>query len=275
MDFNYGEIMQFNVSDETTIGYEIYGEGKPLLFLPGILGSTKTYDLVLGDIQKNRKCIVTEYAGQGETVYSPHRGQEYFCVEQHTENIISLLEHLNIDEFDIVGLSYGSVISINLAKHLGSRIQKIALLAVLLCNKTSHYKNWNHLWGECSYDLDKFTRLGLGLLFSEEFLSRMDDPFTTMRHSYADFTENHLQAFRYNLKSASSYDVPPAFESLEQDIICIHGETDIVHPVHEIQKYLSGIGKEDMLDIIPDAGHGLHVEVPEILSKKLVDFFGA
>ena len=265
--------MQFNVSNETTIGYEIYGEGKPLLFLPGILGSTKTYDLVLGDLPKNRTCIVTEYAGQGETKYSPNRGQEYFCVEQHTENIITLLEHLKVDEFDIVGLSYGSVISINLAKHLGSRINKIALLAVLVCNKAVHYKNWNKLWGECSDDLDKFTRICLGLLFSESFLAKMDDPFTMMRRAYADFTEEHLTAFRYNLKSASEFDVPPVFESLTQEIICIHGETDVIHPVHEVKEYLAEIGKEGILDIIPHVGHGLHIEAPDLVGNKLAEFF--
>ncbi|THB72604.1 MAG: alpha/beta hydrolase [Gammaproteobacteria bacterium] len=266
--------MQFNVSDETTIGYEIYGEGKPLLFLPGILGSKKTYDLVLGDLPKNRMCIVTEYSGQGETVYSQNRRQEYFCVEQHTENLIALLNHLKIGEFDLIGLSYGSVIAINLAKHLGNRVNKIALLSVLLCNKTVHYKNWNTLWGECSHDLDKFTRISLGLLFSEQFLAEMQDPFTTMRQSYSEFSEEHLQAFRFNLKSASSYDIPTAFENLDQEIICIHGETDVIHPAHEVKAYLGKVGKTDILDVIPDIGHGLHVEAPELISQKISDFLG-
>lgn len=266
--------MQFNVGDETTIGYEIYGEGKPLLFLPGILGSTKTYDLVLGDLPKSRTCILIESAGQGETTFPISCKPEYFCVERHTDNVISLLEHLGINELDIVGLSYGSVISINLAKHLGKRINKIVLLAALLCNKTAHYKNWNTLWGSCSYDLDSFTRIGLGLLFSEDFLAAMEDPFATMKDSYANFSEKHLIAFRNNLKSASSFDIPPAFESLKQDILCIHGETDIIHPVHELNNYLEKVGKADIIDIIPDAGHGLHVEVPEIISQKISDFLG-
>ncbi len=267
--------MQFNISNDTTIGYEIYGEGKPLLFLPGILGSTKTYDLVLGDLPKSRTCILIENTGQGETTFPQNCDPEYFCVEQHTSNVISLLEHLEIDELDIVGLSYGSVIAINLAKHLGKRVDKIVLLAALLCNKTAHYKNWNTLWGDCSYDLDNFTRIGLGLLFSEDFLALMEDPFTTMRESYAAFTQKHMIAFRNNLKSASSFDIPPAFESLEQDILCIHGETDVIHPIHELRNYLEKVGKKNILDMIPDAGHGLHVEVPEIVGNKIANYLGA
>lgn len=264
--------MQFNVSDKTTIGYEIYGEGKPLVFLPGILGSTKTYDLVLGDIPKKRKCIVIELAGQGETSFSDNRDLGYFTVEQHTQNIIKLLDHLKVKDFDLIGLSFGSVISINLAQKMGTRIDKLILLATLLCNNTAHYKNWNTLWGECSHDLEKFTRMGIGLLFSEQFLLALDDPYGAIYQIYTELTDSHLEAFRYNLASASDFNIPPAFEKLSVQIKCIHGEVDVIHPLHEINNYLTSIGKEKILDVIPNAGHGIHIETPDIVCDKICEF---
>lgn len=264
--------MQYNLSDGTTIGYEIHGNGEPLVFLPGILGSTKTYDPIIEKIKATNTCIAIEMVGQGETTFSDNHSQEYFSVEQHTENIIKLLQHLEVKQFNLVGLSYGSVVAVNLANNLSSNIDKIVLLATLLCNKTAHYVNWNKLWSECSYDLDKFTRMGIGLLFSEQFLSAIDGPYEAIHQLYSGMTDSHMEAFRYNLASASDLNIPPIFENLKQNIRFIHGEHDIIHPLHELKSYLEKVGKLEALHVIPKTGHGIHVEAPDIISAKIIEF---
>ncbi len=264
--------MQYNLSDGTTMGYEIHGTGDPLVFLPGILGSTKTYEPIIDKIKQKNTCIAIELVGQGETIFSESLSPDYFSVNQHTENVIQLLQHLEVKKFNIIGLSFGSVVSINLANKLGDNIEKIVLLATLLCNKTSHYKNWNKLWSDCSYDLEKFTRLGIGILFSEQFLEAIDDPYQAINQLYSVITENNLKAFRYNLASASDFDIPPAFSSLKQDIKFIHGEHDIIHPLHELQSFLSNVDRLEALHVIPKAGHGIHVEANEVICEEISNF---
>lgn len=266
--------MQHKLSNGTTMGYEIHGDGDTLVFLPGILGSIRTYDPIISKLKQKNRCIAIELVGQGETIFPENLSSDYFSVDQHTENIIQLLQHLEIKKFNLIGLSFGSVVSINLANKLGDSIDKMVLLATLLCNQTSHYKNWNKLWSDCSYDLEKFTRLGIGLLFSEQFLEALDDPYQNIKQLYSVITENNLKAFRYNLASASDFDIPPAFSSLKQDIKFIHGEHDIIHPLHELQSFLNKTDRLDALHVISKAGHGIHVESSEILYEEISKFLG-
>ncbi len=264
--------MQYILSDGTTMGYEIHGKGDPLVFLPGILGNTKTYEPIIDKIKQKNTCIAIELVGQGETIFSENLSPDYFSVNQHTENIIQLLQHLEVKKFNLIGLSFGSVVSINLANKLGDNIEKMVLLATLLCNKTSHYKNWNKLWSECSYDLEKLTRLSIGLLFSEKFLESIDDPYQNFKQIYSAITADNLKAFRYNLASASDFNIPPAFSSLKQDIKFIHGEHDIIHPLHELQSFLYKVDRLDELHVIPKAGHGIHVEDNEVVYEEISNF---
>lgn len=264
--------MQLNLGGTTTLTYHVQGEGETILFIPGILGSLKTYEPVVKLLEDRYRCVTIELASQGSTTFNERVEPEHFSVDQHSDDVCQLIEHLQIDSCHIVGLSYGSQVAINIASRLPDIINDVILLAVLLPNKTHHYQNWNKLWDLCSYDLNQFTRIGMGLLFSEGFLNSFDDPFTSIKALYEPLTDEHMRAFRMNLASASKFDVQSHFEKLQNPTLCIHGEVDAIHPLTELQNYLDTVGKPVSTIILPAKGHGIHAEAPDEIAREISDW---
>jgi pimeloyl-ACP methyl ester carboxylesterase len=264
--------MEFKTKDQATLMVEITGEGEPILLLPGILGSTATYAGVIPKLENRYRCIAVEYVAQTQTGLCGRKTEAEFSPASHADDIEGVLKALDVEECHIVGLSYGSVIAQELAKRRGSQVKSLTLLAALLNNRTLHYRNWAALWHDCSFDLDRFTRIGLGLLFSEAHLASLGDPFETMRSFYAQFTEDNLVAFRFNLANAVAYPVQEVFPTLTCPVCLIHGAADVIHPVDDVRAYLATLDRGEILHVLEGVGHGLHAEAPDRVSEILLNF---
>lgn len=271
--------MFIEVGQDANISYEVHGEdnSNTIIFLPGILGSQATFTPIVDKLKSKYRCITTEFCGHGSTTASGRVNQEDFSVENHAKDIQQIIEKLNIEKFNLAGLSFGSTVAIEVSKNNPQKIDNLILLAGLLVNNTTHYVNWNTFWAKCTYDIDLFTHMGIGLLFSETFLNNSPTPFESIKSLYEPLTDEHFRAFRMNLQSAIDYDVQNAFEiinknGLIEETYWIHGEQDIIHPLHELKKYLTNGKYKFHLHTLNDTGHGIHAEAPNKVAE-LIDLF--
>jgi len=264
--------MYLKIAAGYEIYYEEYGQGFPVLFLPGILGDRLTFQSIINRLKAHYRCIPVELAGQGSTIIDSRHLKDNFSIDEHTEAIRFLIKSLDLSKINIIGLSFGSIVAVNFAYKYKDVVDKICLLGALLVNKTNRYQNWNILWELCSNNLDLLARLSIGLVYSENFLKKTPNLFDLTKERLGILKANQLQAFRWNIQHARSFDMQKPFNEINSSVLCIHGQEDIIHPIEELKSFIKN-KKNVELFTIPKVGHGLHVEAPEIISKRIQEYF--
>lgn len=105
----------FKSFDNTSIYYEVHGNGFPVLLVHGFIVNsnswkhTALYDSLLA---VGNKVILIDLRGNGKSD-KPHNDEAY-ANDAETKDIILLMKNLNVDKYDVVGYSRGSIITARL-----------------------------------------------------------------------------------------------------------------------------------------------------------------
>jgi len=83
--------------------YEIHGQGRPTMLLHGGLGNGSMFGANLAALARGRKVIAPDRQGHGRTADVDRK----LNAENVSGDIIALIEHLKLDQVDIVGYSLG------------------------------------------------------------------------------------------------------------------------------------------------------------------------
>ena len=105
----------FSSFDSTKIYYEVHGTGFPVLLVHGFIvnsNSWKHTSLFDSLLAAGNKVILVDLRGNGKSG-KPHDESAY-QYDAETKDIMLLMKHLNINQYDIIGYSRGSIISARL-----------------------------------------------------------------------------------------------------------------------------------------------------------------
>lgn len=107
------------------IYYEVHGQGEPLLLVPG-LGGVGAYWLPnIPELSKKYRVIIHDHRGTGQ---SSHSRIDY-SVDQMTDDLVGLLDHLEIERAHLVGHSTGGAIGQTLAVTRPERLAGLVIYA--------------------------------------------------------------------------------------------------------------------------------------------------
>ncbi len=101
--------------DNTKIYYEVHGSGFPVLLVHGfIVNSTSWKHTALYDslLAAGNKVILVDLRGNGKSD-KPHN-EEAYQYDAETKDVMLLMKHLDITQYDVVGYSRGSIITARL-----------------------------------------------------------------------------------------------------------------------------------------------------------------
>ncbi len=105
--------------------YRDGGNGKPVLFIPGLSATLDTWNYQVLDLHKNFRCVCVDLRGHGESdkPYSDYTYAE-MCAD-----IADLLEQLDLNDVTIVGWSMGAGVALKYATDFNhnNRVSKIAM----------------------------------------------------------------------------------------------------------------------------------------------------
>lgn len=112
-----------NVND-LTMYYEIHGEGRPLVLLPGAMGTIEScFANLIPTLARTRRVIAAELQGHGRTP-DIDRPLSY---EQMGEDLAGLLLALDIDVADFVGYSMGGAAAFQVALRHPSMVRRLVV----------------------------------------------------------------------------------------------------------------------------------------------------
>ena len=108
-------------------GYNIHyveaGEGQPILLIPGAFSTYRHWNRVMPYLSKHYKLLCVDYLGVGDSD-KPRSGFGY-TIEEQADLIVKMIDALQISKVQILGVSYGGAIALNLAARYPEKVDKI------------------------------------------------------------------------------------------------------------------------------------------------------
>jgi len=109
----------------TKLRYIDTGRGKPVLMVHGNPTWTFYWHELIRDLQPNYRCIAPDHIGCG---YSDKPTDYPYTLDQHIQNLIRLIEHLDLQQITLVAHDWGGAIGMGALVRLKARFEKIILL---------------------------------------------------------------------------------------------------------------------------------------------------
>lgn len=98
------------------------GDGPPVVFLHGLGGTRTAWGPQLRGLNDRFRCIAWDMPGYGES--APVNPLTFEAIAQ---SLVSLLDHLDLPEVDMVGLSFGGMHALHTALNFPDRVRRMVL----------------------------------------------------------------------------------------------------------------------------------------------------
>ena len=119
-------VPSFCTADGTELAYYVYGDGAPLICVPGGPMRESAYLGDLGGLSARRQLIMLDLRGTGKSAI-PADPASYRC-DRLVDDVAALQDHLGLGTVDLLAHSAGANIAIQYAASRGSRVSKLALI---------------------------------------------------------------------------------------------------------------------------------------------------
>ncbi len=234
---------------DITMYFEVHGEGKPLILLPGGLSSADAWINQVPSFSQQYRIIAPDSRGQGRTTDSDA------AITYHlmAEDTLRMMDYLGIDSAYIVGWSDGAVIGLDLAIHHPERVTALVAYGAHTSPDGLQESVVANLRGSSVDDLQKGIEDDYrNMLPQPERLPMILEKIRTMWLTEPDFTAEELAG-------------------IEAPTLILDGENEeIVRTDHAaaIAKAIPGA----KLILLPDIGHFAITEKPAEWNKVVLDF---
>lgn len=108
------------------IWYAVFGQGEPVIFVHGGMGSSNYWGLQVPVLARHYKVIVLDSRGQGRTTWNSEPPLSFHLM---ASDVLGLMDALNIPKAALVGWSDGAIIGLDLAIHHPERLTRLFAFA--------------------------------------------------------------------------------------------------------------------------------------------------
>ena len=245
----------------------------PLVFLHGFLGSGKSWLKIAQAFSENYFCILPDLPGHGENIKGNIATPLDF--DSVTEWLASLLDQIPVSKIHLVGYSLGGRVALHFATHYPERIYSLILESAN---------------AGIIDEAERVRRLAEDSIRADLILKESMSAFIEKWYQMPLFVslKNHPQTLSAIKKAAKANDPKwmakvirdlspglqtPLWDSLPNlsfPVLLIAGQRDekYVQVTNKMSKQIPSAQK----NIVPETGHNVHAEQPEIYVSLLKEF---
>ena len=213
--------------------YEIYGTGKPLIFLHGSGGSIRGASGRIEYFKKYFKVIAIDSRAHGKSIDTTTK---YLTYDQMAYDVKVLLDSLNIDSAYISGQSDGGILGLLIAIKYPNKVSKLATFGANLFP-------------------------GKKAVF-DEIEKMVKDSLKATR----DFHTRRL----YSLLEYQPHITEKQLKTIKCQVLIMSGDRDVIRLEHSI-KIFDNIENSNLF-IMPGASHFGSYQKPQLFNMVLLDF---
>jgi pimeloyl-ACP methyl ester carboxylesterase len=245
--------------DGIRLRYEEVGKGFPIIFLHGWGGSLQSFDALKKYFIPNYKVYILDLPGFGESA-TPF---EAWDVERYKSFVLDFAEIHNLDQFIILGHSFGGRIIIKLVVDKPEKIK-----AAILC-ASAGIKPRKKLRQKLFFAIAKLGKkvfrlpvLNKGQNFARKILYKLVK------------TKDYLNVsgvMKDTFKKVIAEDLEPLLKKIKVPTLIAWGKNDRTTPLEDAY-LMHKLVSDSKLVIIDEAKHGVHFQQPEKLAQAIQEF---
>lgn len=261
--------------DGKKIYYEVYGSGKPIVILNGLMMSTKSWLPFVDTLSEHNQLILVDFFDQGQSHYK--EGEEEYTQDLQVEVVKALLDELKLTKANIMGVSYGSEVAMKFAIYHPDRIERL-----MLFNATAHTSTWlrdmgrgwnligDTLNGQAYYDI------AIPVIYSSDFYQREEVWMRNREKALIPVFSDPV--FQRRIKrlvlSAESHDCRDRLNEITCPTLVVTCMQDTLIPKVE-QDYLASHIKNSKYVALLESGHCSMYEQPLLFTALILGFTNA
>lgn len=220
---------------------EIYGSGKPLLFIHGNSGSIDNWELQIPYFLQKYKVIIADSRAQGKSADAG----DSLSYEMMADDLAVLLDTLKIDSAYVVGWSDGGINGLLMAIRHPRKVSKLAITGANLQPDTS--------------------------AVFPEVIAMVQPMYNNLKDITAKTARDKARWKLIRLLLDEPHIPLSDVQKIKCPTLVIGGDHDVIKEEHTMQIY-KNIAKS-YLWIVPNSGHSTPINFKDVFNTTVDDFF--
>ncbi|MDA7579451.1 alpha/beta fold hydrolase [Alphaproteobacteria bacterium] len=260
---------QISLENNDFLNIEVTGSlDLPKIIFSNSLGSDlRMWDLQV-EVMKDQFCII-RYDKRGHGKSSPAEGPYSFDMLEN--DVIKIMDDLEIEKANFVGLSMGGMTSLGLALKYQNRFDKFVCCAARADMPPPLRDGWDQRIAVVKQnDTDGVVEGSLERWYSEEFTK---DPanLDVISLSRDMITNTSKEGYIGSCEAIKKLDYLKDLSTINKEILYISGEKDMGAPAMAMEE-MHHLTPNSCYECISGAAHILNIECAEKVNKTILDF---
>jgi 3-oxoadipate enol-lactonase len=203
------------------IHYEVHGEGEPVVLIGGLGSDLTMFGGIIGRLAKSSRVLAFDNRGAGRT----DKPDTPYSIEMMADDTIGLMEALRIPRADIVGISMGGSIGLELTLAHPDRVKGLVLV---------------------SASARKPAKVTLSAPMRVAYLLR-SLPMFRGRYPQPEYAHERQR------EASRSYDCTERLGEIDAPTLILHGRRDRTVPYRLVEEMHDSVGSSKLVTF--DGGH--------------------
>jgi pimeloyl-ACP methyl ester carboxylesterase len=237
-------------SGDLELHYDLYGEGKPLLWLHGGMGHGPDWCFIFKDPPPGYRLIAPDLRGHGRSTGA----RATYSFKQSAVDMLALLDGLQIGRVNVIGLSGGGITALHMATMVPDRVESMVLVSAPA----------------------RFPEQARAIqrTYSEAMLSEDDRVRMRERHP----REGQLELLFVQVRAMADGGDPSftgeQLATIAAETLIVFGDRDFLYPVSMAVELRESIPRS-WLWVVPNGGHGpVFGTAAPVFAKTALAFLG-
>jgi 3-oxoadipate enol-lactonase len=263
--------MPFCETNDIRLYYEVTGDGPYLLLVSGIGGGTWSWFGQVPFFERRYRVITVDNRGVGQSSMPPPP----YRMDQFAGDLLGLLDHLQVSETFVMGLSMGGMIAQELALLAGSRIRAL-VLGCTHCGGSERIPPKPEVLARFvnndGLTIEQIVDKNLPFFFSARCRETQPERVATYRRVQIEAPLQPPHAFLGQVDAIRTFACCERLRGLTVPTLVVNGSEDVLVPPANAP-ILDGFIPSARMVEFPGAGHALHVECRDELNQLAHEFF--
>ncbi len=255
--------------DQQAVHYEVFGRGRPVLFLHGWLGSWRYWLPSMEVVAEGFRTYAFDLIGFGDT---DHRNVAP-SISTYADQVIRFLDALGIDMIALIGHSMGGMVALKTAIAHPDRIERVVTVGAPIVGSSLAPLLKLTSFAPIAHGMNRFPRVTKRLF--RHFLSEAAED--DMLEILEDSVKPTADSIRASVRSMMRTDLRPLLPELRVPALVIHGTRDDIVMPSQINVIRQALPKSPLLRQLSIDGsrHFPWVDRPDEFHAALLHFLDA